>query len=607
MPDIKEKQPIKIIAKERKTTAPKAPIRRGVKPVVAKTKQQIIEASWGTETEEQETQQNNLEIPDLPRLRGTKTVNESKAEPKTRENYIENLKHQQNQQRNVPKAVHNERHTESVDIKPKMRVETEPVTIPQQGSQAFVESQGRDAARKKLAQKQTVRNKEASTDSESASVLHPKRAETEIKSSEKSTSETKSVGETIKRRQKTGNAPKEKEAVKPIKAPTAKPTQASIAVQKATEQGKKSATKTMKKSAKQAAKSAAKAIVASVKSLTAILGTGGVVVVAVILLLLLVGGLLASPFGIFFSSDADNDLTIQQVMGQCNAQLSQQITDIENSVPHDELEQTGQTALWKDVLAVYAVKVTTDPEHPLDVVTMDEERAELLREIFFAMNTVDYFTEIYTEEITMEVTDEEGNVTEETETVERTRLMITISGKTAQQMANEYEFDEEQLEFLTELLSEDYANLWYGLPGGGGDDIVAVALSQVGNVGGQPYWSWYGFSSRVAWCACFVSWCGEQCGYIESGAMPRFSYCPTGVQWFKDHVQWADRSTVPEPGYIVFFDWDYDGVSDHVGIVESCDENYVYTVEGNANDAVNQMSYAVENDRIMGYGVPSYS
>ena len=186
---------------------------------------------------------------------------------------------------------------------------------------------------------------------------------------------------------------------------------------------------------------------------------------------------------------------------------------------------------------------------------------------------------------------------------ERTRLMITISGKTAQQMANEYEFDEEQLQFLTELLSEDYANLWYCLPSGGSDDIVAVALSQVGNVGGQPYWSWYGFSSRVAWCACFVSWCGEQCGYIESGAMPKFSYCPTGVQWFKDHGQWADRSTVPEPGYIVFFDWDYDGVSDHVGIVESSNGNYVYTIEGNSSDACRQLSYPVGSREIMGFGV----
>ena len=76
-----------------------------------------------------------------------------------------------------------------------------------------------------------------------------------------------------------------------------------------------------------------------------------------------------------------------------------------------------------------------------------------------------------------------------------------------------YGFDEKQLGYVTELLSEEYSDLWTSLsvPGVGSDDIVAVALSQVGNVGGQPYWSWYGFSSRVEWCACFVSWCGATC------------------------------------------------------------------------------------------------
>lgn len=424
MPDIKETQPIKTVAKERKTTAPKAPIRRGVKPLVAKTKQQIIEASRGTETEEQESQQNYLEIPNVPRPYGVKKVKETKTEPKTRENYIENLKHQQNHQRNVLKTDHNEYHADSVDIKLTIESETEPVNLPQQGSQALAEFQGRNATRKKLVQKQVDRNKKAIPDTsigpKSARQMPTEQINAGIKSVEKGSSKTTSVGGTIKTKSKTGNAPKEKEAVKSIKQAASKPTQASIAVQKATEQGKKSATKTTKKSATQVAKSATKAIVASVKSLAAILGTGGVVVVAVILVLMLVGGLLASPMGIFFSGDADNALTIQQVMGQCNAQLSQQTTDIENSVSYDELEQTGQTALWKDVLAVYAVKVTTDPEHPLEVVTMDEERAELLREIFFAMNTVDYATEIYIEEIVVEVTDEEGNVTEETETVECT-------------------------------------------------------------------------------------------------------------------------------------------------------------------------------------------
>ena len=192
----------------------------------------------------------------------------------------------------------------------------------------------------------------------------------------------------------------------------------------------------------------------------------------------------------------------------------------------------------------------------------------------------------------------------ETQTVDRTRLVISISGKTAQQIAEEYGFDEKQLGYVTELLSDEYSDLWANLsvPGVGSDDIVAVALSQVGNVGGQPYWSWYGVSSRVEWCACFVSWCGEQCGYIESGAMPKHSYRPTGVEWFRSRGQWQDRNSIPAPGTIIYFDWGGDGVADHVGIVESCDGSTVYTIEGNANNACKQLSYTVGDRRILGYG-----
>ena len=163
------------------------------------------------------------------------------------------------------------------------------------------------------------------------------------------------------------------------------------------------------------------------------------------------------------------------------------------------MQQTGTRASQKNVLAVYAVKVTTDPDDPLDAVTMDDRRAEILRRIFWDMNQISHSTEVYTEEETVTGAEDEGNETEETQTVERTRLIITVSGKTAEQMAQEYGFTQEQLDYLAELLSDDYEELWYGLPSGGGsDDIVQVALSQVGNVGGRPYWSWYGYPSRVA-------------------------------------------------------------------------------------------------------------
>lgn len=141
---------------------------------------------------------------------------------------------------------------------------------------------------------------------------------------------------------------------------------------------------------------------------------------------------------------------------------------------------------------------------------------------------------------------------------------------------------------------------------GGNQAIVEVALTQLGNEGGQPYWSWYGFEGRVEWCACFVSWCADQCGYIESGIIPKFALCSDGVDWFKGNGQWQDRNYEPSAGNIIFFDWNGDGTIDHVGIVEKCENGTVYTVEGNSGDACRQRSYAVGYGSIYGYGLPAY-
>ena len=140
--------------------------------------------------------------------------------------------------------------------------------------------------------------------------------------------------------------------------------------------------------------------------------------------------------------------------------------------------------------------------------------------------------------------------------------------------------------------------------------IVEVARSQIGNVGGEPYWSWYGFTERVEWCACFVSWCANKCGYISSGIIPKFSGCINGVDWFKDRGQWIGNSFEPSPGMIIFFDWDdedgQDGKADHVGIVEKVENGRVYTIEGNTSDSCRQRSYPVGYYQILGYGVPDY-
>ena len=141
---------------------------------------------------------------------------------------------------------------------------------------------------------------------------------------------------------------------------------------------------------------------------------------------------------------------------------------------------------------------------------------------------------------------------------------------------------------------------------GGNQAIVEVALTQLGNEGGQPYWSWYGFGGRVEWCACFTSWCADQCGYLESGIIPKFSLCSDGVNWFKGKGQWQDKNYEPQAGDLIFFDWGSDGSIDHVGIVEKCENGTVYTVEGNSGDACKQQSYPVGSGSIYGYGCPVY-
>lgn len=135
--------------------------------------------------------------------------------------------------------------------------------------------------------------------------------------------------------------------------------------------------------------------------------------------------------------------------------------------------------------------------------------------------------------------------------------------------------------------------------------IVEVAASQIGNVGGEPYWSWYGFTEHVEWCACFVSWCANKCGYLDT-IIPKFAGCSTGVHWFKARNQWAERTITPEPGMIIFFDWDGDGVPDHTGIVEKSENTCVYTIEGNTSDSCRRRQYTVGDSQIFGYGIPAY-
>ena len=132
--------------------------------------------------------------------------------------------------------------------------------------------------------------------------------------------------------------------------------------------------------------------------------------------------------------------------------------------------------------------------------------------------------------------------------------------------------------------------------------IVNTAMQQIGNHGGAPYWSWYGFGSRVAWCACFVSWCESQNGYLSKNLAPKFASTNVGISWFKSKGQWKSAKEVPEAGDIVFFDWEQDNSDDHVGIVIGTSDDRIYTVEGNSSDMCRIKSYEIGSKVLIGYG-----
>lgn len=359
----------------------------------------------------------------------------------------------------------------------------------------------------------------------------------------------------------------------------------------------------------------AKALLASIKALVTAIAAGGWVAILAIMVICLIGLIVASPFGIFFSGeDSGTGQTMPTVVREINLEYESKLEEIESNAAHDRLELSGSRAVWLEVLAVYAVKTTTDLDNPQEVATMDDGKKELLKEIFWAMNEISHRTETATTTQTVETDDGKGNIIVEEVEVTATTLNITVTHKTADEMADIYNFTADQREMLAELLAEESNGMWsavlYGI-GTGDGEIVTVALSQLDNVGGRPYWSWYGFESRVDWCACFVSWCANECGYLDTGVIPRFASCSIGIQWFRERGLWQDRSYEPRPGDLIFFDWDdedegQDGAADHVGIVEKVDGGIVYTVEGNSGNACRERQYAIGYYEIYGYGTPLY-
>ena len=142
--------------------------------------------------------------------------------------------------------------------------------------------------------------------------------------------------------------------------------------------------------------------------------------------------------------------------------------------------------------------------------------------------------------------------------------------------------------------------------GEGNAAMVAVAQSQIGNIGGEPYWSWWGLDYRVEWCAIFVSWCADQCGYLDAGVLPKMEGVRPYVDWFIERGQWQGRDYEPSPGDIIFFDWASDGLADHIGIVEKVEDGLIHTVEGNIDDVCAERRYTLGLAPVYGFGAPAY-
>lgn len=255
----------------------------------------------------------------------------------------------------------------------------------------------------------------------------------------------------------------------PSKASAAPPKQAPTVIRKG-QVLRDTAIKTAKV-AKEAGKKVLRAIVAAAEKLAAAIGAGGAAAVAVVIVILLVGFLFASPLGILFAGeDTGTEIKIPDAVATLNGEFTDEIYHIMEEHPYDEPDmQEGMEAAmlqnWRNVLAVYAVKVSTDEEHGLDVMTMDEEKLQLLREIFFDANKLEY-------EFTTRTVDGE----------QITTLHISAQIKDAMQMADEYSFTAQQREMLEELLKPDYDDIFLSLIGNyqpGGTPIGPVDISDI--------------------------------------------------------------------------------------------------------------------------------
>ena len=332
----------------------------------------------------------------------------------------------------------------------------------------------------------------------------------------------------------------------------------------------------------------------------------------------LFSGLMNGVLGTSYTSEDSDLVAVENNYAAMENELQQRIDNIERDYPgYDEyrydLDNIGHNP---HALASYLTAL-------LQSYTPQSAQAELER-IFDMQYTLTLTEEVEIRYRTETSTDPEtGETTTEEVPYEYHILNVKLTNKPIASLAEEL-LNPQQFEmFKVYLQTQGNKPLIFGggSPDGspsedlsgvefvngtrpGNPELMELAKQQVGNVGGYPYWSWYGFNSRVEWCACFVSWCYNQAGKIE----PRFAGCEwQGVPWFQSRGQWGARGYENiAPGDAIFFDWDLDGVADHVGLVLGRDGSRVYTVEGNSGDACKIKSYDLNYQCIKGYGLMNW-
>ncbi len=274
------------------------------------------------------------------------------------------------------------------------------------------------------------------------------------------------------------------------------------------------------KKAARATKRAIKAMIESTKALVNAIIAGGWVSVVIIILISLVAALCSSFYGIFFSSEtSQSGMNITSVIQQINNEFDDKIDEIKSSGSFDGVEVIGSRSNWKDILSIYAVKTTTDENNPMEVATVDENKKSILSSIFWDMNNISKSVETRTETITKESTDEQGNKIETTKQVEKKYIVITLSGKTAEDMSVSYSFNDTQKKYLAELKSDKNNKLWAsliynigGVSGGSGIDIKDLDFSnetvndtQKKIVAVATNSAKYGISARSGYCQAWVA------------------------------------------------------------------------------------------------------